>query len=411
MAVQSTLQDSLKNEMHAPEVEGRHWSALQKATKTSRRYLAGFDALRFCAATMVMMYHLSFWIWAGSDQSQVRYPWAAPFTWFGFVAVEVFFTLSGFVIAYSAESATPFSFASSRLGRLVPGSLICASLTALACGFLHEASWRSLAHEWLHSAWLPVKHPFIDGSYWTLPIELSFYTLVLLLLLTKASKYLPGAIGTIGIFSSLTWLGLSLSHFFGDAATAAKAYHAIYALSTRAIVFLTLVPHGCFFAEGVFLWLFTVKGPTRRRAAVCLGCAVGGVLETYWHSQLELADIGMHFSSRFSSFTPCAIWTMSLGCILLSVYKNAWIMQRMKARSLKLLRIAGLTSYPLYLLHQRLGFLALERMHGHSPDLLNLGIVIAAMLGVSVLIALRGEPILRSVIIAAFALSERKTTN
>ena len=60
MAVQSTLQDSLKNEMHAPEEEGHHWSALQKATKTSRRYLAGFDALRFCAATMVMMYHLSF---------------------------------------------------------------------------------------------------------------------------------------------------------------------------------------------------------------------------------------------------------------------------------------------------------------------------------------------------------------
>jgi peptidoglycan/LPS O-acetylase OafA/YrhL len=141
---------------------------------------------------------------------------------------------------------------------------------------------------------------------------------------------------------------------------------------------------------------------------VCLGCAVGGVLETFWHSQLELAATGMH---RFSSLTPCAIWTVSLGCILLSVNKNAWVMQRMRARSLKLLRIAGLTSYPLYLLHQRLGFLALERMHGHSPDLLNLGIVIAALLCVSVLIALRGEPILRSVIIAAFALSERKTTN
>jgi peptidoglycan/LPS O-acetylase OafA/YrhL len=129
MAVQSTLQDSHKNEMHAPEVKGRHWSALQEATKTTRRYLAGLDALRFCAAMMVMMYHLSFWIWAGPDQTQVRYPWAAPFTWFGFIGVEVFFTLSGFVIAYSAESATPFSFAASRLGRLVPGSLICASLT------------------------------------------------------------------------------------------------------------------------------------------------------------------------------------------------------------------------------------------------------------------------------------------
>jgi peptidoglycan/LPS O-acetylase OafA/YrhL len=365
--------------MQLPEVKGRHWSVLQKATKTSSRYLPGLDALRFCAATMVMMYHLSFRIWAGSDQAQVRYPWAAPFTWFGFVGVEVFFTLSGFVIAYNAESATPFSFAASRLGRLVPGSLICASLTALVCGLLREASWRSLTNEWLHSAWLPVKHPFIDLSYWTLPIELSFYTLVLLLLLTRASKYLPAAIGTIGIFSSLTWLGLSLCHAFGDAAVAADAYHAIYALSTRAIVFVTLVPHGCFFAEGVFLWLFTVKEPTRRRAAVCLGCAVGGALETFWHSQLELADTGIHFSSGFSSLTPCAIWTLSLGCILVSANKNAWVMRRMKARSLKLLRIAGLTSYPLYLLHQRLGFLALERMHGHSPDLLNLGIVIAAM--------------------------------
>jgi hypothetical protein len=50
-------------------------------------------------------------------------------------------------------------------------------------------------------------------------------------------------------------------------------------------------------------------------------------------------------------------------------------------------------------------------MHGHSPDLLNLGIVSAAMLCVSVLIALRGEPILRRVIVSAFARwNERRQT-
>ena len=67
-----------------------------------------------------------FWSWAwvsvgvpGFERTvaaDVLYPSAAPFTWFGWVGVEIFFVISGFVIANSATQSSPGAF---RLGRVL----------------------------------------------------------------------------------------------------------------------------------------------------------------------------------------------------------------------------------------------------------------------------------------------------
>src|SRR3954471_21429677 len=99
------------------------------------------DPLRFAAAVGVAIFHQMFWSWAwvsvgvpGSERyvaADVLYPSAADFTWFGWVGVEIFFVISGFVIANSASKASPTEFLFGRALRLYPAVWIASTLSLL----------------------------------------------------------------------------------------------------------------------------------------------------------------------------------------------------------------------------------------------------------------------------------------
>ena len=93
------------------------------------------DPLRFGAAVGVAVFHQMFWSWAwvsigvpGFERTvaaDVIYPSAASFTWFGWVGVEIFFVISGFVIANSASKSSPTEFLLGRALRLYPAVWVC----------------------------------------------------------------------------------------------------------------------------------------------------------------------------------------------------------------------------------------------------------------------------------------------
>src|SRR5258706_15154943 len=82
-----------------------------------------------------------FWSWAwvsigvpGFERyvaADVLYPSAAPFTWFGWGGVEIFFVISGFVIANSASRSSPTEFLLGRALRLYPAVWVCATAHAM----------------------------------------------------------------------------------------------------------------------------------------------------------------------------------------------------------------------------------------------------------------------------------------
>jgi peptidoglycan/LPS O-acetylase OafA/YrhL len=85
--------------------------------------IIGLDIVRCVAALYVMLYHYGCWIWAGNNLPGIigaQDHWMAPFSWPGWVGVEIFFVLSGFVIAYSAQGNTASGFAKRRIIRLYP---------------------------------------------------------------------------------------------------------------------------------------------------------------------------------------------------------------------------------------------------------------------------------------------------
>jgi peptidoglycan/LPS O-acetylase OafA/YrhL len=86
--------------------------------KSDHNYAYGIDALRCLSAVLVAIFHFTYY------NPNAR--WGMPFGWVG---VEVFFVISGVVIANSASAASPKEFVIGRFLRLYPAAWIAAPLT------------------------------------------------------------------------------------------------------------------------------------------------------------------------------------------------------------------------------------------------------------------------------------------
>ena len=216
---------------------------------------------------MVMVFHLAFWSWAGrgtidvSCRTYLHFPELTPVAWVGWVGVEIFFVLSGFVIAYSAEGSSAFAFFRSRFLRLMPAVWICASLVFVVLLVGEMVPLKELTGHYLKSLALIPKHPWIDPVYWSLCVEVFFYGFILGLLITNRFRQVELFMGAIGIISALVWLIFSLSLImptrFGFLLPVLERIEYSWKLQ------LLLVRHGCLFALGVYLWLLLFKGVTR----------------------------------------------------------------------------------------------------------------------------------------------------
>ncbi len=81
-------------------------------------YVWGLDIVRFLAAAMVVLFHYT---WKNQQ--------AGPAFDSGWVGVEIFFVISGFVIASSANNVTAIAFIRRRFSRLYPAAICCAIIS------------------------------------------------------------------------------------------------------------------------------------------------------------------------------------------------------------------------------------------------------------------------------------------
>lgn len=89
---------------------------MNNRTQLNPRHVIGLDALRFIAAMLVVAYHYGFWFWVDPSpvsspglQHLISFPELFSSTHFGWVGVQIFFVISGFVIAFSGERAGAYT--------------------------------------------------------------------------------------------------------------------------------------------------------------------------------------------------------------------------------------------------------------------------------------------------------------
>ena len=221
----------------------------------------------------------------------------------------------------------------SRFLRLFPSILVCSAITLaifLATDLLPfakaiEAFWKTVAI-WPFGGWL-------DGVYWSLAVELTFYLIVALFLLIGRPKWLAVAMAVIGLVTS----GLAASGYLSG--HGAPSFAGI----SKELGDSLLLRHGMYFSLGYFIWSATTSGWTPLRTALIGVFLVGGAFPI-----LAGADSLSRLPGSGDAWVPLVIWLGAIVGMIVLISGKSTDAQQPATPGLTLL---GMSTYPLYLVH------------------------------------------------------------
>lgn len=311
--------------------------------------LETLDGLRLLAALSVALFHFGFrGLTLGYTQTSL--PAYEGVLKYGYLGVQLFFVISGFVIAYSAEGRTPSQFAIARFARIYPTFLLCMTLTFAVVSAFGAPFLQAGFGQW--AANLIIKpeslgQQAMDGSYWSIFYEVVFYGWIFLLMVVgvfRRDRYPAIVIG---------WLLLSVLD---------RAF-----LSSGIMRYLLLTDQSAFFCAGLVLYAAFRDGYTPRNLALLALSTGVAVYQSLDLAQWNRANYHVAYSDMVVAASCVAIVAVVAGAVRLP---------RAPLPSGVMLALGGLT-YPFYLLHQHIGYVAFNRLgDGVSP----LALVVAVTL-------------------------------
>lgn len=144
------------------------------------------DLFRFVAALSVVFFHYCFAAYATGRLTQSPNLTLSAVAKYGYLGVELFFMISGFVILMTASSGSFKGFFVSRFVRLYPAFWAACTLTfVVAFWFAKDRPSVTFGEYLVNLSMLSgfFGVPSVDGAYWSLFVELRFYGLVGLVLI------------------------------------------------------------------------------------------------------------------------------------------------------------------------------------------------------------------------------------
>ena len=327
------------------------------------------DLLRFIAAISVVFFHYAFRGYAADERTIMAYPLLAPVAKYGYLGVQLFFLISGFVILMTVSRGSLKAFAVSRFVRLYPAFWACCTLTFVAIVLIGGGQYSATLPQYLAN--LTMLSGFvgigsIDGVYWSLFVELQFYAMVAALLAI-------GRIHQAQLFLAL-WL----------LATVALEFFPVGRLRA-----LLLTDYAVYFIGGALAFLIWSRGASGGRLALLLSCHLVAL-----HQALSgLPQFEQNFQTSMSPYVVGGIITAFFAVMLLVALRCTGPLAARRWR------LAGALTYPLYLLHQNIGFmlfnLAYPTLNRHIVLWGTLGLMLALSYAVHVFIERRYSPALK----------------
>jgi peptidoglycan/LPS O-acetylase OafA/YrhL len=330
------------------------------------------DALRFFAAVSVVVYHMTY-----RPTERDLFPMLQPFTKFGYLGVDLFFIISGFVIHWSARGRSPMDYVFSRDARLYPSfwiAVIVTSLTMLAIRPQRlQPLWAIGANLTMLPGYFGAESNQVDGVYWTLAIELKFYLLVLAALLFRQIERVERWVWV--------WLALTAICYVP------QVPHALGSL----IIF----PYSALFIAGCMFYLMWRHGPTASRAAALVICLVLASVSAVRDRQGFMRDL-----------TPDTVWIVVGFLIAAFGVFTAIALRAFGDMRSRLWFVLGSFTYPLYLIHNEVGKAVFALFGSATSEWLRLAaallVVGAITWGMATFIELRASPALRRLLVRWF---------
>ncbi|MDT9697908.1 acyltransferase [Streptomyces sp. P17] len=322
--------------------------------RTRRLYVV--DGIRLIAALMVVLHHF-----AGTRR--VNEPgnaiWSRPVSEimpslfrvaaYGWIGVEIFFVISGFVICMSCWGRTPRQFFVSRVIRLYPAYWFAVLFTTAVLVAVPGVWERLPAREVLLNLTMLQAGsdvPNVDLVYWTLWSELRFY-LLFLVVVAMGLTY-----RRVIVFCCV-WGAVAM----------------LAPVSDFPLLKLLANPDGAwYFIAGLALYLMHRFGQD---------LLLWGILAMAWlMGQLELGE-RVEYEDVSSWRGAVLIFTAFM---LVMVAVSLGHLDRIRW---KWLVTAGCLTYPLYLMHYLAGTAIISRLHGTMDARLLVGLLVAGFLVLS----------------------------
>lgn len=332
--------------------------------KQARHRLYHIDLLRFIAALYVVFYHYGFRGFAKDDMSIVSYPPLADFSKYGYLGVDLFFIISGFVILMTAKNSNIVDFCISRFSRLYPAYWVGISLTTVIVIFFGGERFSVTAGQVAFNLTMLngfFEVPYVDGVYWSLLVELKFYIIIGLILLFNKIRFIK----TI----SYLLLGIAVLQLlipFGEA-------H----FSLKLLYYFTFPRWSSYFIAGMFFYL--IKSENK------IGYHIIPVLACYFISIQYAFLKADHYNVMYNG-----IFSYTSIAVLITVFFTFMFlvsMGKLQFLNKKVFLSLGVLTYPLYLIHQNIGFIALNNLSPYLNKWVLLFLLITVMLGVSYIIS------------------------
>tara|TARA_R110002051_G_scaffold56554_3_gene105263 strand:- start:15922 stop:17064 length:1143 start_codon:yes stop_codon:yes gene_type:complete len=322
------------------------------------------DLLRFIAAVGIMLVHYLYRGFKADNLTNLSFLELSG-EWIKYCAafIDLFFIISGFVITLSVSNKSVTYFFKSRVVRLFSVYWLCAFITFMVTIYFGAPRFHATFGQFLFN--LTLLQDFfdverLDGAYWTMSVELRFYALALGYLILYRYKKIK--ITTIAYI----WLGLSVIYPFVQGNIIVRVLN-LFLMFEWAPAFIG----GMLMAE-----IYKDKKISLKNSSAIFICFI---LSTF-HRMIYAKMAMIIYQETFSKPVIIAV-LFSVYAIMIMV-----ILGRLKWLNKSYFLYLGIMTYPLYLLHQRIGYIIFNNLMGHFNKYLILAGTITLMISVSFII-------------------------